>query len=63
MAKNLLTDLLARHGVSDAHEFLDRSEDAPLKRAPDPDVRMRGGVHRMSDRKSVQGRISELKHV
>lgn len=67
MTENLLTKLLARHGVNDAHEFLDKSNDAPIKRAPDPDVHMRGSVHQMknlmSDRKSIQERFSELKHV
>ena len=67
MSENLLNEILARHGVEDAHEFLDRSDNLPIERAPDPDVRMRGSVHQikgmLSNRKSVQVRLSELKHV
>jgi hypothetical protein len=68
MNANRLNDILARHGVSDAHLALDSFMDkAPIKRTDEPDVHMRGSVHQMKDlvttRESVQIEFSQLEHL
>jgi hypothetical protein len=67
MTENVLNKILARHGISDAHDFMEKNEDANMKRSSIPDVIMRGSVHQMknmiSTRMSVQERFSKLKHL
>lgn len=62
-----LAEVLARHGVSDANAVLDAAENAGIRRSGDPDVRMRGSVQMMKERRSTresrQKGFAKLKHL
>lgn len=52
MKKNILNDVLARHGIEDARKFLlTKGEDAVVKSSREPEVRLRGSVQLMKQRK------------
>jgi hypothetical protein len=58
--ENKLTSVLRGRGIHDAYEFLDKNgKNAKVGRSSDPDVRMRGNVQLMKNRKISRAQVAE----